>query len=55
MNDFWLDKSGTPVPLHTEFSATVDGTNGDTHLHPVRATLVNSVIVANGDVAGQPG
>src|SRR5262249_18728410 len=27
--DFSLDKIGKPVPLHTEYSATVDGTNGD--------------------------
>ncbi|HEY2459205.1 MAG TPA: hypothetical protein VGI16_00270 [Candidatus Acidoferrum sp.] len=48
--DFSLDKVGRPVPLHTEYSATVDGTNGDTYLHPVRATLVQSVIIAEGSV-----
>jgi hypothetical protein len=48
--DFSLDKIGKPVPLHTEFSATVDGTNGDTLLHPVRATLVRSLIIAEGSV-----
>jgi hypothetical protein len=41
---------GKPVPLHTEYSATVNGTDGDTYLHPVRATLVKSLIVANGSV-----
>jgi uncharacterized protein involved in outer membrane biogenesis len=48
--DFSLDPVGHKVPLHTEYSATVDGTNGDTYLHPVRATLVKSLIVANGSV-----
>ena len=42
------------VPLHTEFYATVDGTNGDTYLHPVRATLIHSEITANGSVVRVP-
>jgi hypothetical protein len=56
--NFSLDPIGRPVPLHTEFSATVDGTDGDTYLHPVRATLLRSLIIANGSVVraeGQPG
>lgn len=52
--DFSLDKVGRPIPLHTEFSATVDGTNGDTYLHPVSATLVRSLIVAEGSVVRVP-
>ena len=28
----------------------MNGTDGDTYLHPVRATLVKSLIVANGNV-----
>jgi hypothetical protein len=52
--DFSLDRVGRPVPLHTEFSATVDGTNGDTYLHPVKATLVQSVIIAEGKVVRMP-
>ncbi len=52
--NFSLDPVGHPVPLHTEFSATVDGTNGDTFLHPVRATLIQSQIVANGSVVRVP-
>lgn len=52
--DFSLDKVGKPVPLHTEYSATVDGTNGDTILHPVRATLAKSMIIAEGDVVHEP-
>ena len=56
--DFSLDKVGIPVPLHTEYSATVDGTTGDTFLHPVRATLGKSLLIAEGKVArelGKPG
>jgi hypothetical protein len=52
--DFSLDEVGKPVPLHTEYSATVDGTNGNTVLHPVRATLVHSVFVAKGEVIRIP-
>jgi AsmA-like C-terminal region len=48
--NFSLDPVGRPVPLHTEFVATVDGTDGDTYLHPVRATLLQSLIIANGSV-----
>jgi hypothetical protein len=52
--DFSLDNVGKPVPLHTDFSSTVDGTNGDTVLHPVRAILGESVIVASGSVENVP-
>jgi hypothetical protein len=52
--DFTLDPIGHPVPLHTEFSATVDGTNGDTYLHPVNALLGHSHIIANGSVERVP-
>jgi hypothetical protein len=52
--DFSLDRVGKPVPLHTEYSATVDGLTGDTYLHPVRATLLRSVMVADGSVVKVP-
>jgi AsmA-like C-terminal region len=52
--DFALDPVGRSVPLHTEFNATVDGTDGDTYLHPVTATLGRSVIVCNGSVVRVP-
>jgi hypothetical protein len=52
--EFSLDKIGKPVPLHTEFRATVDGTNGNTLLHPVRATLVRSLIITEGSVITEP-
>jgi len=46
--DFALKIGGHPMALHTEFEATVDGTNGNTVLHPVRAKLGGSEF----DVAG---
>jgi hypothetical protein len=51
--NFSIDPVGRGVPLHTDFSATVDGTDGDTFLHPVRAVLRNSVITTNGSVVLQ--
>jgi hypothetical protein len=48
--DFTVSTGGHPMPLHTDFNATVDGSTGDTSLHPVRATLAHSVIIANGSV-----
>ena len=48
--DFSLDVSNHPVPLHTQFHAIVDGTNGDTTLAPVRATLLHSQFTAAGTV-----
>jgi AsmA-like C-terminal region len=52
--DFTVKISGHPVPLETTFSATVDGTNGDTLLHPVTAHLLNTIIVAKGGVVKSP-
>ena len=48
--DFRVASSGHPVPLHTEFHATVDGTNGDTFLRPVNATFLHSSLTASGSV-----
>jgi AsmA-like C-terminal region len=48
--DFRIATAGRPVPLHTDFHAIVDGTNGDTILQPVKAKLLYSFIVANGSV-----
>jgi hypothetical protein len=52
--DFSLDEVGRKMPLQTEFDATVDGTDGDTYLHPVKATLGHSLIIANGRVVRVP-
>jgi hypothetical protein len=48
--DFQIATSGHPVPLHTEFHATVDGTNGDTRLEPVDATFLHTSLTAKGSV-----
>jgi hypothetical protein len=52
--DFTVKISGHPIALNTTFSATVDGTNGDTLLHPVTAHLLNTTIVAQGGVVKSP-
>lgn len=48
--DFRLTSFGTAMPLHTEFHAYVDGTNGDTWLQPVKATLGQSHFICEGKV-----
>ncbi len=48
--DFRIAISGHPVPLKTEFHAKVDGTNGDTYLEPVKATILHSHLVARGSI-----
>jgi hypothetical protein len=50
--NFSLDISDHPVPLETTFHAYVDGTNGDTTLAPVEATLLHSHFTAQGTVVG---
>jgi hypothetical protein len=56
--DFQVKISGHKVPLHTEFHAIVDGTDGDTYLQPVNAHFLNSSLIARGYVVrvqGEPG
>jgi hypothetical protein len=53
--DFSLDIGGQPLPLATTFVALVDGTNGDTLLHDVVATLGKTPIRAKGGVVHTPG
>jgi hypothetical protein len=48
--DFSLAVSGHRVPLHTDFHAIVDGTDGDTYLDPVRATVLQSSFTARGKI-----
>jgi hypothetical protein len=48
--DFRLAVSGHRVPLHTDFHAIVDGTDGDTYLDPVRATVLHSSFSARGKI-----
>lgn len=42
--------SGRPVPLHTDFHAIVDGTDGDTYLEPVTARVLHSSFTARGKI-----
>ena len=48
--DFSLTSFGSALPLHTKFHAKVDGTNGDTWLQPVDATLAHSHFTAEGPI-----
>ena len=48
--DFSLDISGHRVALHTDFRATVDGTDGDTYLEPVKASFLRTSFTARGKV-----
>jgi hypothetical protein len=52
--DFQLTHFGSPMPLHTEFHATVDATNGDTWLDPVNATLGQSQFIVHGEIVRVP-
>jgi hypothetical protein len=53
--DFDLGISGNKLRLKTQFSAVVDGVNGDTLLRPVNAQLHGSTIVARGGVTQEAG
>ncbi|HLJ44473.1 MAG TPA: AsmA-like C-terminal region-containing protein [Bryobacteraceae bacterium] len=48
--DFRLKMAGTPVPLRTKFEVLVDGTNGNTILQPVKATLGRTAFTTTGAV-----
>jgi hypothetical protein len=48
--NFQLKMAGNPLPLSTTFEAEVDGTNGNTFLHPVRATLGHTNFTTAGTV-----
>jgi hypothetical protein len=48
--DFALTIGGHPMSLHTDFQATVDGTNGNTVLHPVYARLDQSDFEVRGTI-----
>ncbi len=41
--NFSLGLANHPLPLHTDFHAIVDGTDGDTYLQPIHALLGNSL------------
>jgi hypothetical protein len=48
--DFRIAISGHRVPLHTDFHAIVDGTDGDTYLDPVKASVLHSSFTASGKI-----
>jgi hypothetical protein len=48
--DFGLRTGGKPVALHTDFSALVNGTNGDVLLHKVTARFLHTTLVVNGKI-----
>jgi hypothetical protein len=49
--DFGLRMSAHPVNLHTDYTAIVDGTNGNVILKPVIAHFRHTTLVVNGEVA----
>jgi hypothetical protein len=53
--DFTIDVGGAPVPLETRFHAVVDGTNGNTYLKDVDASLDGTKISAAGAIESHPG
>ncbi|MGH9934999.1 MAG: hypothetical protein ACREAM_02065 [Blastocatellia bacterium] len=53
--DFRLKKPGQRVPLKTRFEVLVDGTNGNTTLKPVRATLGSTEFTTSGGVIKHDG
>jgi hypothetical protein len=52
--DFSLTQFGNALHLHTNFHAQVDGTNGDTRLESVDATLGRSHFTAKGTILRVP-
>lgn len=53
--NFQLDVGSHPLPLHTEFRAVVDGTDGDVRLTHIEARLQESPFTATGTITGLPG
>lgn len=53
--DFSIDVSGHKIPLDASFEAVVDGTDGDTYLTTVNATLRKTSFTAKGAVIGTKG
>lgn len=48
--DFALRMSSHPVDLHTDYTAIVDGTNGNVILKPVIAHFLHTTLTVNGEV-----
>lgn len=52
--NFEVSVSGHPMPLDTQFSAIVNGMNGNTILNTIEIQLGDSHLIAKGDVAKGP-
>jgi hypothetical protein len=48
--EFVVHIGGHPVPLNATYRAVVDGTNGDTRLEEVRASFLDTSVIARGGV-----
>ncbi len=55
VDGFSLDTANHPLPLKTEYDATVDGTSGDTYLHSVKAQLASSHFSCAGAIVNEKG
>ncbi len=53
--DFSIDTGNHPMPLHTKYSAIVDGTSGDTYLQAVAAKLGETEFTSSGSVVNVKG
>jgi len=53
--NFSLDTADHPLPLSTRYTATVDGTSGDTFLHSIEAKLADSAFSCKGAVVNEKG
>jgi hypothetical protein len=52
--DFTVKVGGHPFPLHVNYQALIDGTNGDTRLKVIDAWFLGSYLHATGAVLGAP-
>jgi hypothetical protein len=52
--DFTITVGGHPFPLHVDYQALIDGTNGDTRLTAIDARFLGSSLHATGAVLGAP-
>lgn len=53
--NFQVKGAGLPIPLNTRFHVVVDGTNGNTYLKHVSATLDDTQLEVEGAVVSSPG
>ena len=53
--DFGLSYSKNRIRLQTKYHAVIDGTNGNTFLEPVEATIGSTKLICEGAVARLPG